>query len=384
MEHSPVTPVPVPRASDCSLRVHTEEPENLETRAACFKGWMVPTSAFYRRNHFPYPPSAGLGWRLIVDGEVERPQSLTLRDLKSMDQTSLWALLECAGNKRAFFSPPPTGDAWGIGAVGQAEWSGVPLRTVLAQAGLRPEAAHVIFTGSDHGLFEETGEHVPFARSLPLQKALAAETILALTMNGDPLPHVHGGAVRLVVPGWYGVASVKWLQQITVSRTPNTGPFQTRDYVYLPALGAYDAAVPFTETKVQSIILSPSPGARLPAGRHTVQGRAWAGESPLVRVDISLDEGATWLPAELLPPTQERYAWHIWQASVDVPTGTRSILSRATDATGESQPMQAPWNAKGYGNNSVARVDVTVGRSPRGSWLLEVAKATDGSTDSYA
>lgn len=362
--------VPLPSGEPKPIR-HEASPENLEFPMAYLNGWITPASRFFRRNHFAYPEEAApAGWHIRVRGEVARPLDLTLSQLQAMSRTSRWVTLECSGNKRSWFQPPAEGTPWRDGAVGNAEWGGVLLSDLLRQARPNPRAVEVLFVGADQGEFKETGEHVHFARSLPLAVALAGGALLALTMNGESLPHKHGGPLRLIVPDWYGMASVKWVTRIELLSEPFRGPFQVRDYVYLPAPGAYDRSVPVTLQKVDSVITHPRPGQTFKPGRVPLRGVTWGGSSPLESVEVSLDGGDTWAQAELAGPAQPA-AWRLWQyATPSLPPGNYQVLVRATNTGGDVQPAEAPWNAKGYGNNAVPRVRFVVSllghRSPRG------------------
>jgi DMSO/TMAO reductase YedYZ molybdopterin-dependent catalytic subunit len=328
------------------------------------QGWLTPSRLFYQRNHFEPPAARAGGWTLTVEGEVERPFQLGLWELTRLPAISLWATLECSGNKRAFFDPPAQGTPWTEGAVGNAEWGGLPLRAVLARTGVKPGSIEIRFTGLDSGRHQETGETVHFERSLPLAVALDPATLLAWRMNGEALPPEHGGPLRLIVPGWYAMASVKWLTRIEVRRQPFRGPFQVRDYVYLPERGAYDRAVPVTAGRVNSFINWPVGGSVAPPGRLTVQGLAWGGEAPVAGVAVSPDGGRTWEPAVLAGP-EAPYAWRQWSCTLErLLPGELVLRSRARDADGREQPERAPWNAKGYGNNQTVPVRVMVSRSP--------------------
>jgi len=354
-------PVRLP-AGQAEQIVHEREPENMEVALTHQDGWQTPASRFYLRNHFAYPETKR--WELRVEGEVERPFTMGLAELVRQPSTSLWMVLECSGNKRSSMEPRPEGTPWRDGAVGNAQWTGVPLAALLNRAGLHHRAVEVRFSGADSGRFKETGEWTHFERSLPLAEALKPGVLLAHGMNGDPLPRAHGGPVRLVVPRWYGMASVKWLVRIEVRSKPFRGPFQIRDYVYLPEPGAYDRATPVTFGKENSVITSPAPRTVVRPGRLTVRGLAWGGRAPLRQVETSLDGGNRWVEARLVGPAAPE-AWRLWDFQIDnVPPGEYRVLARATNEAGESQPMKAPWNAKGYGNNAVAEASVTVTLRP--------------------
>lgn len=344
--------------------VHEAEPVNLEWPLAFQAGWLTPADRFYERNHFRRPEPGVSGWTLEVSGHVARPLSLGLRELQALPATSLFAVLECSGNKRSFFRPPAEGTPWRTGAVGNAQWAGVPLGLVLARAGVKPGAAWVRFAGADAGRHKEAGRWVHFERALPLEAARDPSVLLAFNMNGEPLPHKHGGPLRLVVPGWYGMASVKWLRHIEVRTEPFRGPFQVLDYVYLPAPGAYDRAVPVARVRVNSAIALPAEGARVSPGDLVVRGFAWSGAGPVRTVDVSLDGGVTWLPAQLAEPVA-RHAWSAWSAIIPaVRPGEYRVMARATDQAGNTQPPEAAWNAKGYGNNQISLSPITITQRP--------------------
>ncbi|MFZ5824949.1 MAG: sulfite oxidase [Bacillota bacterium] len=343
-----------------ALIVHEEEPEEAEFPFSHLNGWITPQPLFFRRNHFVYPSVDPEAWRLEVTGSVAKPLRLSLADLQALGQVTQWTTLECSGNKRAYFDPPAEGTPWREGAIGHAEWGGVPLVHLLKLAGVRPGAVEVAFTGADEGEFEETGEQVHFARCLPLGEAARPDTLLAFTMNGQPLPFKHGAPLRLVVPGWYAMASVKWLTQIEVRREPFRGPFQVRDYVYLPRPGAYERAVPVTTQKVNSAIAHPREQVRLGPGPLVIRGAAWGGAQPLQRVEVSIDGGKRWVEARWVGPAL-RHSWRLWEVHTPpLRPGRYRILARAVDREGQTQPASAPWNAKGYGNNEMVPVSVTV------------------------
>lgn len=313
-------------------------------------GWLTPAALFYRRNHFPYPQMVVAAWRLEVGGLAARPLRLSLSDLRALPRTSRWVTLECSGNKRRLYTPPAEGTPWGDGAIGNAEWGGVPLGTVLRMAGPLPGVREVVFTGAD-----------TFARSLPLEAALDPGVLLALEMNGQPLPFVQGAPARLVVPRWYGMAAVKWVTSVELIKGPFRGRFQAREYVYLPRPEAYEEAVPVTTQRVNATITYPRDGARVKPGPLWVRGAAWGGTPPLRRVEVSLDGGAAWAEAEFVGPEQPD-AWRLWQFRTEsLGPGRHIVLARATDAAGVTQPREAAWNAKGYGNNQMPAVEFVVG-----------------------
>lgn len=336
-------------------------PENLESPINNLQTWITPNELFYARTHFPYPTIQLESWVLFLGGEVESALNFTFEQLKEMPQVEKYVTIECSGNKRALMEPPTSGEQWQIGAVGNAKWTGVPLAYILDQAKVKETAVELVFTGADSGIRPDMNTAVNFERSLTLDKALMAECILALKMNDEPIPHKHGFPLRLIVPGWYGMAHVKWISRITATATPYKGPFQAIDYVYISNEGDYHNAVPVTEIRVNSIITGPSKGEKIHFGPYTVRGLAWAGKGTISKVEISIDNGMTWNAARLTSPEHEPYTWTFWEYpwEITVP-GHYFVQVRAHDSNGNVQPKAAPWNAKGYGNNSIHQIAVTV------------------------
>lgn len=341
-----------------------ETPEELLDSAT------TPVARFFVRNNGTIPaPAADPGaWTLTVDGEVERPLTLTVAALaRRFPVKTFRMVLECGGNGRSFFEPRPKGNAWTNGGVGCAEWTGVSLADVLAEAGLTSRAVYTAHEGADASV-KNPGEQA-ISRGMRIEKALEPHTLLAFAMNGEPLPHLHGGPLRLVVPGWPGSLSQKWLTRIRIRDREHDGPGMAAYRVPIRPLppGADPAGVPFAVLEsmpVRSIVTAPACGARLPARtrRVTVRGAAWAGDDAVAAVHLSADGGVTWIEARLDPP-QNRYDWVRFAGEVPVPhDGTFRIAARATDDKGRSQPL-APcnWNPDGYGCNAVHRVKVTVG-----------------------
>ena len=287
------------------------------------------------------PAADASTWTLRVEGLVRHPLQLRLAELRELPAQTIAVTLECAGNGRSLFDPPIEGEQWALGAVSTAEWTGVPLSAVLDRAMLTTNASHLVFRGGDGG----------FERGLSVPEANGSQALLAYAMNGEALPAVHGGPVRLVVPGWYAVASVKWLTSIEAVDAPFAGYFQTERYVYRDG-------DPVTTMCVRSLITHPADGATVSPGELRVSGFAWSGSGPIAAVDVSVD-GEAWNPATVEPG--EAFAWQAWSRSIRVAQGTTvAIRSRATDAGGEVQPEKATWNRLGYGNNSIQAVRVRV------------------------
>ncbi len=347
------------------LVVHEEEPFNAETGlAALAEGPLTATDAFYVRGHAAVPEIDPAAWRLHVDGIVERELDLSLGTLReALPEREVTATLQCAGNRRAGLIAVrdiPGEAPWGPGATGTARWTGVALADVLALAVPLGEAAHVGFTGADVCLEAKPAQR--FGGSIPLDKARRPEVVLAWAMNGEPLPLVHGAPLRVIVPGYIGARSVKWLERIEVSSAPSQGYFQHVTYRLLPEDGhpGPGAGVPLGLVALNSDVLSPADGATVPAGPIEVRGYAFAGgERHVVRVDVSLDSGVTWTQAELLEDLG-RWAWRHWRITVVLAPGEHEILIRAWDSSAATQPEDeaALWNPKGYVNNSRPRIRV--------------------------
>jgi DMSO/TMAO reductase YedYZ molybdopterin-dependent catalytic subunit len=321
-------------------KVITAAPENSETPLDAVRGWVTPTPWFFVRNHFDTPPMDLAAWRLRVEGCVERPAEWTWEELTGLPERTVFVTLECAGNGRSFLQQRVAGVQWGAGAVGHAEWTGVPLRVVLQQAGLKPEVVEVVFEGADRGTEADHPEPMAFARSLPLAKALHPDTLLAVRMNGELLEPSHGFPVRVLVPGWYGVASVKWLTRIEAVREPFRGYYQNQKYTVQRRTANGPEQVIVQRMAAKSEILRPRTGEAVGVGTNRVCGLAWAGEEPVVRVEVSTDGGTRWQDAELVGP-RAPYSWTLWEYLWEVAKpGRHTLLARATSAGGEVQPSR--------------------------------------------
>ncbi len=292
---------------------------------------------------------------------MDRPAELTIGDLEGMGSTTRRVTLECAGNGRLGMRPLPTGEPWQQRAVGTAEWTGLPLSELVRRVGLQAHAVELVFEGADHG--PRAGQETPFRRSLPVDQAVLDVALLAWDMNGERLPEDHGAPLRLVVPGWYGMASVKWLHRIEAVTKPFEGPFQMTSYVYETIDGERE---PVRWMRPKSLLVAPDPEVILEPGSPVeVWGWAWSGGSPIAAVDITVDD-EPWLPATV-EPADGSGAWQRWSFPwVPRRPGRHVLASRATDAVGRSQPDEATWNRLGYGNNAVVRTVVSVGRGPGG------------------
>ncbi len=330
---------------------------NFETRLATLTDDLTPNDRFFIRSHSPTPTIDVTTWRLAIEGDgVRTPVELSYADLTAMPQVTVTRVIECAGNGRRFFKETfgveGEGDQWRTGAIGAAAWTGVRLRDVLDRAGLTDGARDVMPEGLDN-------RHV--RRPMPLHKALRDDTLLVLKMNGETLPPDHGFPVRALVPGWTGTASIKWIGRIVVSEKPLHSPWNTVEYVLVgPHYPAEGIALgpPVTEMPVMSMLDLDWP-ARLPPGRHTIRGRAFAGEGSVRAVSYSIDDGA-WQQATLLDPDIAG-SWRRWAFTWDADPGEHGIRIRATDAHGRSQPDQVPWNHHGYLFNAVVAHPVQIG-----------------------
>jgi DMSO/TMAO reductase YedYZ molybdopterin-dependent catalytic subunit len=327
---------------------------------------ITPVGLHYLLIHFDIPYVDEDAWRLRVGGRVEHPLTLTLDDLRSRPSKTLAVTLECAGNGRAFVSPHVVSQPWLMEAVGTAEWTGTPLAPVLEEAGMLPDGVEVVFTGLDRGV--DGAIEQAYERSLPLSEALSDEVLLAYAVNGQPLPPQHGFPLRLVVPGWYGMAHVKWLSAVTVVDEPFGGYQQRTAYHVRTADG--DAGTPITRMLPRSLLVPPgvpefvSRTRFLEAGPCLLEGRAWSGYGPIERVDVSVDGGETWSEGTL-GEAPSQFAWREWSYEWRAEPGEHELCCRATDATGRTQPTAPEWNAGGYCNNAVQRVRAVVsGRQP--------------------
>jgi DMSO/TMAO reductase YedYZ molybdopterin-dependent catalytic subunit len=347
-------------AIDAGLLVHRAHPLNCETPLSeLVGGVVVPTARFYVRNNFPIPNLDAAGFRLRVGGLVERPLNLSLRDLQNMRSQTEVVTLECAGNGRTLFDPPVPGERWQYGAVSTAEWTGVPLVEILDRAGVRSSAREVRFRGADGGEVDKRRGSINFERSLGLDQARESDAVLAWAMNGEPLPIQHGYPLRLVVPGWYGVASVKWLTDIELSDQPFDGYYQTERYVYYWNRDGREVREPVTLQKVRALITEPAPGQEAAPGELVVRGVAWSGAAPIARVEVSVD-GGDWREARLVGE-RKRHSWQWWELITRFERkGDVTLRARATDLAGRGQPESAEWNKLGYGNNGIHEVTARI------------------------
>jgi DMSO/TMAO reductase YedYZ molybdopterin-dependent catalytic subunit len=348
------------RAIDAGLVVHRAHPLNCETSIpALIGGVVMPNAHFYVRNHFQIPVLDPTTWRLEVGGLVERPLSLSLRDLMNMRSQALVVTLECAGNGRALLDPPAAGEQWELGAVSTAEWTGVPLVEVLDRAGVKPGAREVVFRGVDNGTLPGQTDTISFERSLTIDDARDSEALLAYAMNGEPLPIQHGFPLRVVVPGWYAVASVKWLREIEAIEGSFDGHYQTGSYFFEHERDGKVTRDPTTLQRVRALITEPKPDEELEQGELAIRGVAWSGAAPIARVEVRIGD-RDWQEARLLG-ARHRHSWQWWELITRIENrGTTTIRARAADLAGRIQPDAAEWNRLGYGNNAVQAVPVSV------------------------
>jgi sulfane dehydrogenase subunit SoxC len=324
---------------------------------------LTPVGLHYLLTHFDIPAVDVDGWRLEVGGNVRSPFSSTLEELRALaEPVTLPVTMECAGNGRARLLPRPMSQPWLNEAVGTAEWTGIPLSAVLDRAGVEPGSTEVVFTGLDRGVQGEI-EHA-YARSLSVDEAARPEVILAYEMNGRPLLPQHGFPLRLLVPGWYGMTSVKWLTAITLVTEPFQGYQQA--VAYHLTQDEDDTGTPVTRIQPRSQMIPPgipeffSRTRLVERGSVPLEGRAWSGVAPPATVEVSVDGGGTWRDADLGEPTGT-FAWAPWRFAWDArAAGEFELCSRATDRAGNVQPVDQPWNLHGLSNNSVQRIRVTV------------------------
>jgi DMSO/TMAO reductase YedYZ molybdopterin-dependent catalytic subunit len=320
---------------------------------------VTPAGLHYLLIHYDIPPVDAAAFRLEVAGAVDKPLSLSLEDLQERPRVAMPITFECAGNGRALLRPRPLSQPWLTEAVGTAEWGGTPLAPLLAEAGVRPGAIEVLFSGLDHGV--EGGTPQAYERSLAL--ADAEHALVAYEMNGAPLPPQHGFPLRLVVPGWYGMANVKWLARVTLLEQPFEGYQNAVAYRMYGADG--EPGESLTRMLPRSLMAPPgvpdfmSRERHLEPGPTRLTGRAWSGYGAIERVEVSTDAGASFADADLDEPLGEA-AWRGWRFEWEAQPGEHVLCSRATDAAGNIQPLEPPWNLKGYANNAVERIPVVV------------------------
>jgi DMSO/TMAO reductase YedYZ molybdopterin-dependent catalytic subunit len=324
----------------------SREPLNAETRLDQQDGPITPAGRHYVRSHFAFPAAPA---RLAIGGAVRDARALSPADLRALPSRTLTVTLECAGNGRSFVQPPAPGEQWELGAVSTARWTGVPLRALLEPAGLSASAVEILFRGADTGTPPDVGTRIAFERSLPLERALADDVLVAYLMNGTDLPREHGAPARLIVPGWYGMASVKWLAEIVALERPFRGFYQADRYVI--------GDEPLAAMRPRAVIVAPL--RSVAAGTAVaIRGYAWSGHGPVARVALSTDGGVAWRDATL-GPADGPAAWREFRSEWTPRAGTYELLARATDAAGDTQPMTNVVNRLGYANNAAQPVRVS-------------------------
>ena len=348
------------QAIDGGLVVHRAHPLNCETSIPELIGGVVmPNPRFYIRNHFQIPQLDHSNWHLKIGGLVERPMNLSLRHLMKMPSQSRFVTLECAGNGRSTLNPPINGEQWKLGAVSTAEWTGVPLTEVLDRAGIKAGAREVLFRGADSGTLDANSQPIRFERSLSIDDTRGSDALLAYAMNGETLPIQHGYPLRLIVPSWYAVASVKWLTEIDVISEPFRGHYQTEAYFFEWQRGGELVREPVSLQRVRSLITEPEPDFEVERGEVLVRGVAWSGAAPIARVEVSIS-GGPWQDARLITE-RKRHSWQGWELLTRLEQrGPTVISARATDMAGRTQPELPEWTRLGYGNNAIQKIRVDV------------------------
>jgi DMSO/TMAO reductase YedYZ molybdopterin-dependent catalytic subunit len=335
-----------------------ERPFNAETPLRDLSRSVTPSDLFYVRSHFDIPRLDASEYRLAVEGGLRTVPALSLSEIRALPPRTITATLECAGNGRMLLEPPVPGVRWGFGATSTARFTGASLHHVLDRVGIPDTAVEVLFVGADSGEVEP-GRKIAFERSLPLSLARHPDTILAWELNDEPLTPLHGFPMRLVVPRWYAVASVKWLTGIQFLREPFQGHFQAEKYRYQGEKGTPENS-PVAAMRVRALVSRPAHGEVLSLAPVEILGVAWSGDAPIRVVEVSFDGGSSWRVADLEQASSE-YSWTPWRIGWTPPSpGEYAILSRASDAAGNIQPLSQAWNVQGYGNNAVQRVDVRV------------------------
>jgi DMSO/TMAO reductase YedYZ molybdopterin-dependent catalytic subunit len=341
-----------------TARKLSEHPEIRPTPVEALAIADMPTEFHFVRNHFEVPLTDAGTWRLELGGAVARPLSLSLDDLRQMPTRTQAVTLECAGHRRREFEPATNGVQWGAGALAEARWTGVALEDLLLEAALSEQACEVAFEGADRGKHRTSDLDVPFARSIPLARALTGDVLLAWAMNGRPIPDEHGAPLRVIVPGVYAVASVKWLRRIEVLEQPFEGPFQVEDYRML-GLGSGDNGESVQELNVNALVVGPEEGEVIHGTSIAVSGVAWGGRGGLDAVEVRIS-GRRWRPALIAAPNPPYGLAHWRCLALGVPPGEHTIEVRARDKAGRVQPVKPRWNTLGYANNSRHLIAVTV------------------------
>jgi DMSO/TMAO reductase YedYZ molybdopterin-dependent catalytic subunit len=370
IDHAPAQPVVLSlnagQNATPSLIIRERDPENLEFPFSSLSSMLTPNEQFFVRSHFPVPELDLKNWKLQVEGQVERCLEFGYEELTRMPARMVTMVMECAGNSRIFLSPKVGGLQWELGAVGNAEWTGVPLADVLRAAGLKAGAVEVVLEGADHGEIKKepvSPGKITYARGLPMAKALSPDVILAYRMNGEPLTPAHGYPLRAVVSGWYGMASVKWLSRILVIDRAFRGYFQTADYTFWEQRdGLPIQLLPVGEVEVKAEIARPALHEVVAADAvYRMHGAAWTGESEVTKVEVSTDGAKSWAAARLLGETT-RYGWRLWEHYWRTPAqpGRYTLMARATDARGRTQPFDRDVHRGTYVITHIQPIEVEV------------------------
>ncbi|WEG17846.1 sulfite oxidase [Alkalihalophilus pseudofirmus] len=342
-----------------SLTTKKLYPENQESPIHFLFNKQTPASLFYKRNHFSYPPFNYANFWLSVNGSVKNPIAFSIEELLAHPSKTVEVVMECAGNKRSLFRPKVFGEQWEKGAMSVGRFKGVPLKTLLEKANIDSDSHEVVIEGYDDGYRSDLDNVYAYMRSLPLKKALHPDTLIAYSYNDQPLPFKHGYPIRLIVPGWYAMASVKWVKQITVISASFAGPFQTIDYMYYPNQDNNEDAFPVTTINVNSTIQYPLDRDIVDTGKHTIKGIAWTGDGVIKKVEVSVDGGESWMPASV--DNGQEFSLSQWSLTYPFTAKKEhTIMSRATDSNKRTQPESPFWNRKGYGYNAVDQVTIKV------------------------
>jgi DMSO/TMAO reductase YedYZ molybdopterin-dependent catalytic subunit/mono/diheme cytochrome c family protein len=347
-------------ASDRLLIKRSARPMMAEGSIEALRPWETPLEGFFvRTHHNSLPTKTDDSWVISFEGLLKKPQKLSLKQLKSKATVQFHAVLECSGNGRALFNPPVSGIQWKRGAVGNAEWRGIPIKDVFGLLGISPTAKYATFEGYDEPVMPSKAK---FVRSIPISLLLETGAILAFEMNREPLPVAHGGPVRLVMPNIYGQNWLKWVNKVTFSAEPDSRAYAAKAYrMPTKTLKPGETWDPVKEgrpidfIKVQTIFTDPKSGDSVLPGTYIARGKAFSGSGPILKVEISMDAGKTWNLAKLAP--RKEYSWQEFEFSVDIKDGTQyELISRATDARGNVQPLNQEWNPKGYLYNAADRI----------------------------
>ena len=355
--------------ADRKLILRCPDPLNAETTPdALIASFLTPQADFYIRSHGPTPILAD-DHRVVLDGLVDRPRSFTIAELQAAFPTrTVTATMQCAGNRRAHLQgvAKTSGDPWDVGAIGNAKWTGVALRDVLAAAGVRHGASFVGVTGADE--VDVDGETAPFGASIPIVKAMAPDVVVAWAMNGEPLAAEHGAPLRLVVPGYAGVRSAKWLTRIELRGSPSNAPIQAKDYKLFPSSVSkeeadWDHGLTIEEMPLNAAICAPLDGTRVAAGACTMAGYAVAFGRAVARVEVSVNNGVDWIQAELTARPDAPWSWTQWRVTVELAPGAHVLVVRAVDGAGQMQPErpEAIWNFAGYLSTAWHRITISAG-----------------------